>query len=1081
VPAKGCFISGNNNFGVSVSPSAGDLDARYCWWGSASGPYHPSGNPNGEGDRVSDDVVFAPWVIMGWSNVYNVQKDTYYYSIQVAVDDASPGDTIRVYEGSFREQIIIHKTLTIIGNGTANSTIQGENGKVVVVIRANRVNLSGFTFLGTGRTPAAITVEGNHVSISQVSCLEATVGIRLQGSHGTIISRSLSINTTHGVFLEESLMVKLSHNDLMGGILISGARARHWNTHTIDTSNSVNGRTLYYSVNDQGLTISGEAGQVILVNCTQMIVEGLDINMSSGGITLAFSSHCRVTNTSCGGSLSNGIHLYRSHHNILVNNTCSNNKYSGICLEDSDNNTVISNTCDSNIRRGVYVDGVGCILRNNTCVNSDYGMILSSNARETILSDNYYERNYIGVYLVNTENNTISGAVCVANDYGLYFYWSHNNTTTGIDSTASYEEAVFLEYSTNNILANSSITTNRYHGIHLFRSPGNVITGINCSGNDDYGILLRFSDNCTLLRNVCLQNLNGIVLESSGDSLLTNNTCIENEMNGIWLKRSKSCQLRDNICSGNEENGIHLETSPGSSLTRSSCFMNKNGVMLKDSENTSITGTECWNNTGSGIFLRSSGNCGVTSTRGWYNGDGLYLLESSFAAIMDTEWSYNEKGIRLRDSHNTTITGTRCQNNTADGINLVLSNNTRLVNDIISGNRNGIYLSSVFENNSIHYSNIHNNTKYGIKVLKFVSCTINATSNWWGDPTGPHQYPHNTMGKGDHLGDHTLFEPWLAMPFNNERPRAVIDPSVPVLALNTDIILFKGHGKDDGAVVRYVWWSDRDGELYNGTEDSFFESGLSNGTHAIYLRVQDEHWVWSEEVTTYLVINGRPYVKQSGLTPNPALTIDTVWFTAQAFDDDVVTRYVWSSSIDGELYNGSEGNHSHAGLSSGIHTIGLKVQDERGAWSDMVFIELTIIEYIPPNKAPKISIAAPANGSLLNGSFMIVGTAWDEDGSVKWVEVSVDGGNWTEVNGTDSWSHEWDTTGVENGDHEIRVRAFDGEDYSCEMTITTRVENTQDGTNGDSDDDGDDGPGFEIVGLLIVLAVCAYAVRKRRN
>ena len=30
------------------------------WWGSSTGPYHPS-NPSGEGNRVSDGVVFNPW------------------------------------------------------------------------------------------------------------------------------------------------------------------------------------------------------------------------------------------------------------------------------------------------------------------------------------------------------------------------------------------------------------------------------------------------------------------------------------------------------------------------------------------------------------------------------------------------------------------------------------------------------------------------------------------------------------------------------------------------------------------------------------------------------------------------------------------------------------------------------------------------------------------------------------------------------------------------------------------------------------------------------------------------------------
>jgi len=46
---------------VEGDPPA-DADARYNWWGHASGPYHPLLNPEGEGDEVGDHVVFSPWL-----------------------------------------------------------------------------------------------------------------------------------------------------------------------------------------------------------------------------------------------------------------------------------------------------------------------------------------------------------------------------------------------------------------------------------------------------------------------------------------------------------------------------------------------------------------------------------------------------------------------------------------------------------------------------------------------------------------------------------------------------------------------------------------------------------------------------------------------------------------------------------------------------------------------------------------------------------------------------------------------------------------------------------------------------------
>ena len=38
------------------------VDAESNWWGDATGPYHPTANPGGLGDSVSDYVDFDPWL-----------------------------------------------------------------------------------------------------------------------------------------------------------------------------------------------------------------------------------------------------------------------------------------------------------------------------------------------------------------------------------------------------------------------------------------------------------------------------------------------------------------------------------------------------------------------------------------------------------------------------------------------------------------------------------------------------------------------------------------------------------------------------------------------------------------------------------------------------------------------------------------------------------------------------------------------------------------------------------------------------------------------------------------------------------
>jgi parallel beta-helix repeat protein len=57
-----CNISSNTGYGVrNIDPSV-TVNADSNWWGDSTGPYHPSANPGGLGDTVSDYVDFDPWL-----------------------------------------------------------------------------------------------------------------------------------------------------------------------------------------------------------------------------------------------------------------------------------------------------------------------------------------------------------------------------------------------------------------------------------------------------------------------------------------------------------------------------------------------------------------------------------------------------------------------------------------------------------------------------------------------------------------------------------------------------------------------------------------------------------------------------------------------------------------------------------------------------------------------------------------------------------------------------------------------------------------------------------------------------------
>ncbi len=75
-------IVGNTDYGV-WNYGGEMVDAIYNWWGDDSGPYHPTTNPGGSGNPVSNGVDFEPWLESA-SVTQTVENDIVY-----AIDEAA--------------------------------------------------------------------------------------------------------------------------------------------------------------------------------------------------------------------------------------------------------------------------------------------------------------------------------------------------------------------------------------------------------------------------------------------------------------------------------------------------------------------------------------------------------------------------------------------------------------------------------------------------------------------------------------------------------------------------------------------------------------------------------------------------------------------------------------------------------------------------------------------------------------------------------------------------------------------------------------------------------------------------------
>lgn len=279
-------------------------------------------------------------------------------------------------------------------------------------------------------------------------------------------------------------------------------------------------------------------------------------------------------------------------------------------------------------------------------------------------------------------------------------------------------------------------------------------------------------------------------------------------------------------------------------------------------------------------------------------------------------------------------------------------------------------------------------------------------------------------------------------------PRAIIESIDPTPAHPDWEITFEGRGSGgSGSYDRYEWRSNLDGELYAGPENEFTHEGFSTGNHTIYLKVRDSEGTWSYEERSSIEIGHRPEVAVD--SPDDGSDVDgevDILGTTSDGDGDETIESVEISIDDGEWMevNGtSDWDHEWdtTEVPNGEHTLTFRCRDDIG-YSHEVTITLNVENEVV-NTPPEIAITSHEDGEEVSGLIEISGTSSDEDGNetIESVELSLDGGDWIVVSGTDSWSHDMDTTELENGDHSVEVRAFDGEDYSEIISLDLTVLN----------------------------------------
>jgi nitrous oxidase accessory protein len=254
-----------------------------------------------------------------------------YMTIQEAIDHAQEGDTIVVKAGTYYENVVVNKPLTIKSQSGAENTVvcAADPTKNVFEIKADNVEVTGFTI----KDSANRTISGDPFNPS--SYVDAC-GIYVGSCTGTKITGNIVENNFEGIVFADCSDILVSENQVTGNIH-EGIRIVYSSSATLSKNSIIGGQSSGFF----------SATGLVVFHCSDSSVTENRIAGNDNGAVISNSQRINFSSNNVTDNQFHGLNIVGGSGNKVFGNIMRGNTY-GICPSGASNTQIYDNILQEN-------------------------------------------------------------------------------------------------------------------------------------------------------------------------------------------------------------------------------------------------------------------------------------------------------------------------------------------------------------------------------------------------------------------------------------------------------------------------------------------------------------------------------------------------------------------------------------------------------------------------------------------------------------------------------------------------------------------------------------------------------------